>query len=533
MSINMSTRTAHQVSTRSRPRRRVGMAVPALVSLVALAATSATAGADTGAHPAPRQAPAGGTLRAGLGAEPDRFDPHHTTAYASFEVLENVYDTLVQPGADLTMEPALATSWTTSADQLTWTFTLRAGVTFHNGRALTADDVVYSLERIRDPKEAAGPSYRLANVNTITAKDPATVEITVKAPTPNLLTLIGGYKGMAIVPREIVDDGSIDTKPVGTGPFVFDSFNPGQGVVLIKNASYWQPGLPKLDRIELTTIPDPAVQLTSLTAGEVDWIDKVPPAELTALAGSAEVTLGRTPGSDYHYFALNQARKPFDDVRVRRAIAMAIDRESIAKAATFGAGTPNQTAIPKGNAWYHEFAPFTGDLDAAKALLAEAGVEDLAIDFLVTSDFPETVTQAQVIESQLKAVGISVKITSVDFSTWLDKQGKGEFDAFMLSWIGNIDPDEFYYAQHHSTGTFNFQKNNNAELDALLDKARTEIDSAARKALYDQVAEMVVNEASYIYLYNPDNVDAWSTKVSGFTTRADSAVRFVSTSIGS
>lgn len=123
-------------------------------------------------------------------------------------------------------------------------------------------------------------------------------------------------------------------------------------------------------------------------------------------------------------------------------------------------------------------------------------------------------------------------INDVDFSTWLDLQGQGEFDAFMLSWIGNIDPDEFYYAQHHTDGSFNFQGYSNPELDELLDAARTEVDVDARKELYDQAATIIVDEASYIYLYNPDNIDAWLPSVTGYVTRGDNAVRFIETSLG-
>lgn len=476
----------------------------------------------------------GGTLVAGQSAEPDRFDPHLTTAYASFQVLENVYDTLVQPGDDLTMEAALATEWTTSDDGLTWTFTLRDGVVFHNGRDLTADDVVYSLERIRDPEVASGASYRLDAVDTITALDDQTVEVTVTAPTPNLLTLLGGYKGMAVVASENVEDGSIDTQPIGTGPFVFESFSAGDGVELTKNQDYWQEGLPILDEVRFVAIPDPTVLLTNLQTGDVDWIDTVPPAELSGLEESDDVVVGRTPGGDYHYFALNQARPPFDDVRVRQAIAMAINREDITEAATFGAATPNQTAIPDGNFWHFDYAPYdSADIEGAQALLADAGVgDDFGIEFLVTSDTPETVVQAQVIAAQLEPLNIDVTINDVDFSTWLDLQGQGEFDAFMLSWVGNIDPDEFYYAQHHTDGTFNFQGYSNPDLDEILDAARVEIDEDARKALYDEAATIIVDDASYIYLYNPDSIDAWSPSLSGYVTRGDNAVRFVETAVG-
>ncbi len=470
----------------------------------------------------------GGTLIAAQGAEPDRLDPHLTSAFASFQILENVYDTLVQPGDDLTMEPALAESWEISDDQLTWTFALRSGVTFHNGRDLVADDVVYSYERIMDPDTGAANAFRFASVESVSAPDDSTVEINLTRPTPNLLVNIGAFKGMAIVPREIVEDGSIDSTPVGTGPFQFVSASPDQGILLERNEIYWQDGLPILDGIRFVQIPDGTVKLTNLQTGQVDWIDSVPPQELDALAGDDSVVLERVPGGDYHYFALNHDRVPFDNVDVRRALAMAIDRGVIAEAAQFGAATPNQSAIPEGNFWHHDYAPFgVADTDGAQALLEGAGVSDLTIEFMVSSDFPETVTQAQVIASQLEAIGVTVEIADVDFGTWLDRQGEGDFDAFMLSWIGNIDPDDFYYAQHHSEGGFNFQGYSNPDVDALLDQARVETDPDARKAIYDQAAEMIVDDASYIYLYNPENIGAWATHVDGYGVRGDNAVRFV------
>ena len=194
--------------------------------------------------------------------------------------------------------------------------------------------------------------------------------------------------------------------------------------------------------------------------------------------------------------------------------------------------TANQAAIPQGNFWYEGIAPFaTSDAAQAQQLLSDAGVENLSIEFLVTSDFPETVTQAQVISAQLADIGVTVVIRDVDFTTWLADEAEGNFDAFMLSWIGNIDPDDFYYAQHHSTGGFNFQGYANSEVDSLLDAARVETDQNARKALYDQAAELIVNDASYIYLYNPDNISAWVPDVSGYSVRGDNAVRFEETQL--
>ncbi len=468
-------------------------------------------------------ASAGGVLNAAIGGEPDQLDPHKTSAYYSFQVLENVYDTLVEPDANLEMKPSLATEWTTSDDQLTWTFTLREGVRFSDGSPLTSEDVVYSYTRIIDEK--LNNAYRFGTVKSVTAPDPSTVVVTLSAPTPNLLANLGGFKGVAIVQKSNVESGAVTTKPVGSGPFAIGSYNSGDSIRLVRNDNYWG-DKPKLDGVTFTFVKDPTVALQNLRGGEVQWTDNLPPQQVPALLDGDDLTVRSVPSSDYWYLALNQARKPYDDVNVRRAVAFALDREAITKAAKFGLATVNQTAIPQNSAYYYEYAPYRHDPNQARQLLDQAGVSDLTMDLMVTSEYPETVTSAQVIASQLGAIGVNVKIRTLDFAQWLDEQGKGNFDSFMLGWLGNVDPDEFYYAQHHSGGTFNFHKYANPAVDQLLDRARTETDQAARKQQYEQAAKQIVDDASYIYLYNPDVAQGWSKQVSGYEVRTDRAIRF-------
>jgi peptide/nickel transport system substrate-binding protein len=519
--------------------RRRRLAVLAAAALVAVACgggdpvdvddpTGEDAADDADAEPSDDSEATGGTLIAAIGGDPDQLDPHTTSSSFAFTVLENVYDTLVQPGDDLTMEPALAEEWSTSDDLLTWTFTLREGVTFHDGSELTAEDVVASFERIAD--EGAN-AFRLDAVDAFEATDDRTVTLRLNRPAPNLLEQIGPFKGMAIAPAEAIEAGTLGDEPIGTGPFRFVSFSPGDSVVLEAFEDHWGDG-PYLDGVEFRVIPDESVKITNLETGEVDWIDSVPPQQLEQLEGSDDLVLGRVAGNDYWYLALNNEREPFDDPEVRRAIAFALDPATIAEAAKFDAATPNETAIPETSFWYLDHAPFGHDPDQAQQLLDDAGVSGLTIDLMVTNEFPETVTAAQVIGSQLEQVGITVDIRTEDFSTWLAEQGDGNFDAFMLGWLGNIDPDDFYYAQHHSTGGFNFHGFEDAEVDQLLDDARVEVDQDARKELYDQAATRIVDLASYIYFYNPDVVEAWSPEVSGYETRPDQATRFATTRLG-
>ena len=467
----------------------------------------------------------GAILNAAISGEPDQLDPAKTSNYNSFEVLENVYDTLVEPDQNLQMQPELATKWTTSKDQLTWTFTLRGGVEFSDGTPLTSADVVYTYDRIINDK--LNSAYKFTTVKSITAPNPTTVVVKLKQPTPNLLSNLGGFKGLGIVEKKNVTDGKIKTDPIGSGPFMISSYTQGDSIKLVPNPHYWGPK-PKIGGVTFTFVKDPTVALEDLQSGQVQWTDNLPPQQVSSLESSSSsgIVVKSVPSTDYWYLTLNEARKPYNDPRVRQAIAYAIDRNAITKAATYGNATINQTAIPKGSYWYDDYAPYSYDPAKAKSLLSQAGVSGLSMDLMVTSEYPQTVQAAQVIAAELKPVGINVNIRTLDFAQWLDQEGKGQFDSFMLGWLGNLDPDEYYYAQQHTGASFNFQKFSNPQVDKLLDQARVETDKARRKQLYDQAAKIIVDQASYIYLYNPDVVQGWSSKLQGYTVRPDRAIRF-------
>jgi peptide/nickel transport system substrate-binding protein len=489
-----------------------------LVAVIALCVS----GCSTGRHVSLGDE-ASGNLIAAIAGEPDQLDPQKTSAYFSFEVLENVYDTLVEPDDSLEMRPALAESWEVSADQLKWTFHLRPGVTFHDGSPFSADDVVYSYRRIIDEKLTN--AYRFSSVTAVDAVDPATVRITVKQPTPNLLVNIGGFKGMAIVQRKNVESGAIATHPIGTGPFVFKSAKSGDSITLVANKNYWA-GAPAISGVTFRFIPEASTALSALQAAEIDWTDSVPPQRVDELKGDGSITLGVTPSNDYWYLALNEARPPWNDERVRQAIAYGIDRGAIVQATSYGTATANQLAIPAGNSWYTDYHRYSYDIDKAKNLLGQAGVKDLTLDMMATTEYPETVTAAQIIADNLAPLGITVNIRTVDFATWLDEQSKGNFDMLMMGWLGNIDPDDFYYNQHHTGAKSNAQKFSNAQVDSLLDSGRTETNRDLRKEDYAKAATIIADQVSYIYLYNPSVIQAWSKRLSNHEARRDGAVRF-------
>jgi peptide/nickel transport system substrate-binding protein len=469
-----------------------------------------------------------GNLIAAIAGEPDQLDPQKTSAYFSFEVLENVFDTLVEPDENLEMRPALAQSWSVSSDQLWWNFHLRKGVTFQDGSPFSADDVVYSYRRIIDEKLANVDKF--SAVTEVSAPNEDTVLIRVKQPTPNLLTNLGGFKGMAIVQRKNVESGQIATHPVGTGPFAFASQKSGDSIILKVNPNYWG-GAPKVPGVTFRFISEPSTALSALQAGEIDWTDSIPTQRVAQLKNDDSIKLAVTPSNDYWYLALNEAREQWKDARVRQAIAYAIDRKAIVQATSYGTATANQLAIPEGNPWYTPYDTYHYDINKAKTLLGEAGASPKNLDMLVTSEYPETVTAAQVIADNLKPLGITVNIRTVDFATWLDEQNNGNFDMLMMGWLGNIDPDDFYYAQHHTDGSSNAQKFSNPDVDRLLDAGRVEVNQQARHDDYAKAATIIADQVSYIYLYNPSVIQAWTTNLSGYDARRDGAIRFRTASL--
>jgi peptide/nickel transport system substrate-binding protein len=273
-------------------------------------------------------------------------------------------------------------------------------------------------------------------------------------------------------------------------------------------------------------ISEPSTALSALQAGEIDWTDSIPAQRVAQLEGDDSIHLAVTPSNDYWYLALNEARPPWNDVRVRRAIAHAIDRDAIVAATSYGTAVANQLAIPEGNPWYVHYDAYRYDIEEAKRLLAEAGTSPSRMDMLVTSEYPETVTAAQVIADNLKPLGITVDIRTVDMATWLDEQNTGNFDMLMMGWLGNIDPDDFYYAQHHTDGSNNAQKFSDPEVDRLLDAGRVQTDRDARADDYARAATLIADGVSYIYLYNPSVIQGWTPGLAGYEARRDGAIRF-------
>ena len=477
----------------------------------------------------------GGTLVAAWAQDPVGLDPHITSAYSSFQILENVLDTLVTLDEEQNVQPSLATDWTSNEDGTVWTFELREDAAFSNGRPFTADDVVFTYERLLDPETGSGNAFLLAGLTEIEAVDDHTVRMTLDAPNSAFLGHLAIDKRVGIIARESVEDGTIDTSPIGTGPFMIADYLPGTQVLLERNPEYWGTDadgtqLPYLDAVEVLIQTDDSVRRSALVSGDIHWAIAVPPQSLPELEERDDVIVDRTAAPAYWYIGVNTEVEPLDDPKVRQAISYAIDRGEITEFATFGTGVATQDPIPSGSAWAFDYAPYEQDLERARALLAEAGVEGgFEMTVMPTTQYEESIRIAQVLQAQLAPLGISVSIETREWADWLETQGAGEFDTFVCSWNALIDPDDFYYAQHKTGEVFNFTGYSNPTVDELLDEGRRAQGFEERYEIYEQVNQEIVDDAPYIYLYNPGNIQAYVPAVQGYEARGDQAVRFTET----
>lgn len=469
----------------------------------------------------------GGTLVAAWEAEWATLDPHLGTAASSFYVIANVAETLTTFDDEIKLVPALATSWEQSEDGLTWTFHLREGVKFSNGRDFTAEDVKWSFERIISPELGSGWKEKVGGEQAVfEVIDPYTITITT--PTPNgILPISVAAASTSIIAQESLDENGQVVIPIGTGPFYIEEINGTTSMMLRKNPYYWQEGLPYLDAVDIRVIPEDIPREAALLGGEVDWNMEVPPQSYEALKDNADIVLAETPLLNYQYMALNFNSPPLNDRRVRQAIAYAIDRDLICEVAEFGLCTPIQGPTGPGSPWYFDYAPYTRDVEKAKALLAEAGYPDgFTIRIMPTITYDFTMRSAQVVQQQLAEVGITLELIAPEWAQWLETRNKGDWDIFVCGWTGLIDVEEYYYLQQRTGQIFNRTGYSNPEFDALVDEGRTLSDFDTRYKIYEEANKILVDDAPYVYFYSPLGLRAWAPYVKGYVLRSDLDARF-------
>jgi peptide/nickel transport system substrate-binding protein len=468
---------------------------------------------------APAQTPKrAGTLVVGMSQDLPGLDPHPSTSTITYQVLSLVYQGLVDFDRELKIKPVLAESWTTSADGRTWTFKLRKGVKFHNGRALAASDVKFSLERILDPKTAARGKGALSIIESVQVIDPQTVRVHLTRASGAFLSRIAGTY-QAILPPEAVEGPAF--KAIGTGPFQLTEWKTNERVELKRFDQYWEAGLPYLDAVTLKPVPDGTVRLTALKTGDAGFVQLIPLeslAELQATPSRDYVVRTVKGGGGFSAIILNSRKPPFNDVRVRRAVAMAVDKKEVVLGVWRGFAQPINEWMPPGTPFFFNVPDRKVDVEGAKKLLAEAG---LARGTKLTHTVGQTanlVPAAQVLQAQLTRIGIDLQLEVLDWPAYIKRQRAMDFTSTNTNFFPKVDPDDAYYRYFHSKGGANELSGGyaNPAADKLLEESEATVEAGKRAEAYRRLVELINDEVPVVTTGLGDAAVGWRTAVKGF-----------------
>jgi peptide/nickel transport system substrate-binding protein len=474
--------------------RRVSTAIALAAAMVVTACSSGSDNdPETGGTTADVQT--GGTITVGAAQGIPQLNPAIRT-FAWEEVLfPLLWDGLSQTDSSGKIVPDLAESWSASDNQKTWTFKLRDGVTFSNGKELTADDVVKTFDYYRDPDTATQEANKIATIKKVTATDPLTV--TVDLSEPNALF------PSAIVWVKILDMDSLKTinkEPIGTGPFKVAEFVPSEHLNLVRNDQYWGEAAP-LDEIDIVTASDSAAAANSLQSGDLDVLWSVPATDVDQISTDSNIRIVKPAvPSQWPDWEVDTTSAPFDNLKARQALAYAVDRDQVLEAAYFGQGTvsPYNDPLNSENPMFSSegMTEYTYDLQKAKDLFAEAGVEsgDTLTWWGVAGQYPEWNTSAQILQASLKEIGITLKIENNDISTWVDKfypAGKS-FPNMIVPNFQSTPTEPAFSLNYFQPGRCQCNWDN-ADYQEAYRNAIGEPDEAKRKEYWAQV-QTVINQ---------------------------------------
>ena len=508
------------------------------VSRLGLAAAACVV---AGAGAADAAGPRGGTMIYARRADSLFLDPVLNDANVDIWVLTNLYDTLIIPSNDgKSLTPGLATKWEVSADGKTFTLTLRPDTKFADGSPITADDVVWSLNRARNPKEGIW-NFLLASIDSVTAKDAGTIVLNLKNPDPSLPAALATFNA-AIMPKKLLEAAPGATEddkakafaehPIGSGPFVLASWQRGSKMVIKRNPYYWAKGddgkaLPYLDEVDFQIIPDDATRILKLRSGEIDGAEFIPYARVKELQADPKIDMRLFPSTEVTYLTVNDRPKlangsdnPLGNVMVRQALNYAINKDALIQIVTHGIGTPMRSFMSSTTPLFADQGPaYPYDPAKAKALLAQAGyAHGLSVSSLALAGSADDLTIIAAIQQMWSLVGVKLAIEQVDNATLDARYHKPDFQMRTGDWTNDInDPNEItsyfdYYPniQNQHSGWDNKQD------DALFEQSQSQADPAKRAAEYKQIQADYMKEAPIFFLYQSPYPVALSKKVQGF-----------------
>lgn len=429
--------------------------------------------------------------------KPVNMDPADGQLYSSMQIYQNVFSSLIDIDPNFRYVPRLAREWQ-QEDAKTWSLDLVDNAYFHNGEPFTADDVVYTVNRMKE--------HPLGIFTTAIKKvEPIgkhKLRIHFARPYGPVEAMLAAV--IEIVNKKAIESSNPKLEPIGCGPYKFVEWVQDDHVTLERWDKHFEEGKPYLDKITFRAIGDDGVRLTGLQTGELDWIQRVPPQRVDELEKSSELvaSVGRPYNPDM--VLLNCTRPPFNDKRVRQAVAWAVDRQEIVDVVWFGSAVAATEAVAEPNPWYSGVNPYEDgpDLDKAQALLREAGVDQLQLTFIAQ---PQVATQArtgQVLQSQLAKIGLDVKIQNYEPAQYFEQLIAHNFDITTSYFSLSLDPALLYHTMLTSTSPWNFPGYKSRQTDVLLASFVYEGDHAKREQIYPEVVRTVAEEAPIIFLAN-------------------------------
>lgn len=474
------------------------------------------------------------TLRIGLAEDPDVLDPSLARTYVGRIVFASFCDKLFDIDQNLNVVPQLALSHTTSADGKTVTIKLRPGVKFHDGEPFNAEAAKFSLDRHR----TMTGSFRkpeLAAVDHVDVVDPLTINIVLKNPFSPLISQLTDRAGMMVSPKAAKEAGDkFGLHPVCAGPYKFVERVQQDRIVFEKFQDYWDKANIHIDRVVFLPIVDSTVRLANLKSGGLDLIERVLATDIKDVRADKNLRLSTALELGYQGLDINvgngeQAKNPLgQSAKVRQALNLAIDRNALNQVVFNGEFVPGNQWVSPENPFYQKAFPVPKrDVAKAKALLKEAGITaPFDVDFMVPKG-AETQAVAEVIQAMAGEIGINMKIRVTEFATSLKQAEQGNYQAFLLAWSGRTDPDGNTYIFHKCKAPQDYPGYCNPEVDKLLDEARVPSDLAARKAIYEKLTKIILDDNPKIYLYHRRILIAHTAKLEGYTQMPDGLVRVV------
>jgi peptide/nickel transport system substrate-binding protein len=459
----------------------------------------------------------GGTLILGTYGDLFNLDPHLTSATVNIQFYHaNIYETLIDWKPDISdFMPVLAESYTVSSDNKAITFVLRQGVKFHSGKAMTSADVKANIMR---SKSMGGASY-FGSVASIDTPDDKTVVLNLSQPDASI------FDSLTITYGAIIDVDQMNAKNYaqsGTGPFMYKEWIKNDHASMVKNPNYW--GTPAyLDGVKYAPIPDESTRISSLNTQAIDLVNRPSFSDVGTLQKNSNLTVLTHSGTNVTTldFVVNNKSSPLYDVRVRQALAWALDKQQIAQAALYGQGEINYTHLPVASPYNAHFWPYTQDFTTAKNLLAQAGYPNgFTINLTLGRGVDDEITAGQVINSQLSNIGVTANLQIVDTATWLDVYFKQNYDALIIYWDAEVDPNSYMGIKYNSTSKFNPHGYSNPMIDQLLTQGVQTLDQASRIPIYKKIEIILATDVPSIALYSWNNVEALQNYVQGYKQNA-------------